>query len=267
MKPPFVNWATLFSVGGLGILFWQDVFSKFHEQRVPSQDLPPEMLQVFLVVSIVAIGVGMFLFLKTSGGTFFDRIMTAIGYETWSECAGLLTGVAWILAAVALVGDLIGGEFGALLASAIVPTTFAAVAALVSFAGLGVEATNTNDASKLLRWVLSLCWVFTFGGILTLTFAGLFMWLPIPLILSLAGVIAFAVVCTWARFRKDNAEFEHPLEIRRARKVGLYQAGFVPLVSLGAVTFASGQLAPIYMAIGLVTMTLGLRKMSQTFAA
>ncbi|MGH1418305.1 MAG: hypothetical protein ACRBCJ_05555 [Hyphomicrobiaceae bacterium] len=266
MKPPFVNWPTILALGGLGPLFWHDVIAKFLLRGEPSQNLPIEMVQIFLAFSIATLSIGFVLSLKSSTGALRDRLKSIVGYETWSECAVLFAAAAFLLAGIALVGGFMSGQQGRDIDAIIVPMTFLSVASLVSFAGAGVLQTNAHKASALLRWVLSVCWIFSYGGIVTLTLASLFMWLPIPVILTLAGIIAFTLVCTWISARSDRSDMNKRRVIDRVRKLALYQAGLVPLVSLGAVTFSSGQLAPIYMAIGLVTMTLGLRKISQTFA-
>lgn len=257
-----VGWAGLSAVSAIALVVWLVVTTV-----VDPLLIAPHVILIFCLASLALMTVGLVLHMATLDEAMVSRLATLIQHNTWAERAVLMCVMTVATTVTVAAGWWIGGETGRLLESALLPAAGFASVALIAF------SVSVAGEIRPLHWtwvVLILFWMLGLGGLVFLTLSGMFFVLPFWLVAAVAFCFVAGGGATWwiLRQQKINSDGDDSNAIsQRDRKLGLYQAGFVPLFCLGAVaTLATPQLTPIYVLVGLVTFVFGIRKLIRVVA-
>ncbi len=232
--------------------------------------LEANILIIFSGLVLLLLATAASWYLSSSQGEFSNRYTRLLGTETALAWAGVFTLLTMASLLVVILLYLMAISAAALVQALFVVSAASASCAMLAFAqhsvgqivGLAIGQQSFAVSGAFL-WQLGL------GGIFFVMIAGLFIEIPLWLLVSLSLLFLWAGVVTWL-CRPPIAEGGESdtiegLERKRLRNLGLYQAAFVPPVSLFAVGFGSPQFAPLFACVGFVTLLLGLRKLAVHF--
>ncbi len=260
-----VSWAGLSAVSAIALVAWLVVTTVADPLL-----MAPHVVLIFCLFSLALMTVGLALHMASLDGAMVTRLATLIQHNTWPERAVLMCVMTFVTTVTVAAGWWVGGETGRLLESTLLPAACFASGALIAFSVFVAGETRPLHAMHWTRVVLSLFWMLGLGGLVFLILSGMFFVLPIWLVAAVAFCFVAGGGATWWILlqQKINNDGDDPnANSQRDRKLGLYQAGFVPLFCLGAVvTLATPQLTPIYVLVGLVTFAFGIKKLVRVVA-
>ncbi len=222
---------------------------------------------VFCVVSLVLFAIGFAFHVASADSSLLNQLTHLLHHDTWRERAVLACVMTFVTVAFAVTGFWIGGEAGRLLESAFLPSACIGGFALIAFSKFLASETRPRNKDYWALTMSSMSWMLGLGGLVFLTVAGLFFVLPIWLVAAVSFCFVVGGATSWWALRDKSSAIGHHDpngNFSRDRKLGFYQAGFVPLFCLGAVlTIATPQLTPLYVLVGLVTFVFGINKLTQ----
>lgn len=257
----FFSWAEILLIAGLAMLVMASM-----NAGLDIIILPRAAVWAHLFSALMMIAFGLASVLIQRRGDISDLVQKNFGYQTLPEVAGLTTLIVLICLSTACLGMLVAGSAGEIMRSAIVPASgFALISWIFYSIGRGQELATKFDEVYSNKVLVILAIVFAslaLAGMIFVMITGLFVILNREILAVVAILVLLTFACYWFALR----QLEHKSKAKRLWKLGCYQTVFVPLVVLGALLLASGQLAPLYALVGVITMGFGYRNLARYVA-